>query len=222
MQNHCQFVRNCAVIPVKVPVPELLSRKPGSQDSRRRADVCGTCPYRLPTWLCTAITRVGLCLVYGGVSAGCGFYSNFVESRAFMAPRACRTAPLESFGYIVTRQGKLKRSNATSPRPSSTLFATPYTTHQHIMILTLSSESVRNTVFTDEHALPVFKSNTPFRLGFRTTTISRQMSDKPTMEDPIEVMGRIGWRCFGSSIFTIGGTRLESNAFLPRHGFFGR
>ncbi|KAI9567866.1 hypothetical protein HD554DRAFT_2104178 [Boletus coccyginus] len=88
------------------------------------------------------------------------------------------------------------------------------------MILTLSSQSVRNTVFTDEHGLPVFKSDTPFSLGFRTTTISRQTSNT-TMEDPIEVMGRINWRYFGSSIFTIGGTRLESNAFLPRHGFFG-
>jgi hypothetical protein len=90
------------------------------------------------------------------------------------------------------------------------------------MILTLSSESVRNTVFTDERGLPVFKSNTPFRLGFRTTTISRQTSSNSGMADPIEDMGRIAWHCFGSSIFTIGGTKLESNVFLPSHGFFGR
>jgi len=89
------------------------------------------------------------------------------------------------------------------------------------MILTLSSESVRNTVFTDERGLPVYKSTTPFRLGTRSTTISRQVSSESRSEDPIEVMGRIDWRCFGSSIFTIGGQRLESNAFLPRHGFFG-
>ena len=93
------------------------------------------------------------------------------------------------------------------------------------MILTLSSESVRNTVFTDESGLPVFKSDTPFRLGMRTTTISRQMTRTPNqsdMADPIEVVGRIAWHCIGSSIFTIGGTELESNVFLPRHGFFGR
>ena len=86
------------------------------------------------------------------------------------------------------------------------------------MILTLSSENVRNTVFTDEHGLPVFKSNTPFRLGVRTTSISRE---SPGMGDPIE-MGRIAWHCLGSSIFTIDGRRLESNVFLPRNGFFGR
>ncbi|KAG9312378.1 hypothetical protein JVU11DRAFT_6755 [Chiua virens] len=93
------------------------------------------------------------------------------------------------------------------------------------MILTLSSESVRNTVFTDERGLPVFKSTTPFRLGVRTTTISRQATpdESPGMDpDLIEVAGRIDWHCFGSSIFTIGGTTLESNVFLPRHGFFGR
>lgn len=90
------------------------------------------------------------------------------------------------------------------------------------MILTLSSESVRNTVFTDERGLPVFKSTTPFSLGVRTTTVSRQLSNQSRMDDPIEIMGRIDWHCFGSSIFTIGGTKLESNVFLPRHGIFGR
>lgn len=90
------------------------------------------------------------------------------------------------------------------------------------MILTLSSESVRNTVFTDERGLPVFKSNTPFRLGVRTTTISRQMSNNSGTADPIEVMGRIDWHCLGSSIFFLGGVKMESNVFLPSHGFFGR
>lgn len=93
------------------------------------------------------------------------------------------------------------------------------------MILTLSSESVRNTVFTDERRLPVFKSDTPFRLGVRTTTISRQItqtSNRSEIADPIEVVGQIAWHCIGSSIFTIGGTKLESNVFLPGSGFFGR
>lgn len=93
------------------------------------------------------------------------------------------------------------------------------------MILTLSSESVRNTVFADEHGLPVFKSDTPFRLGVRTTTISRRVEPTPNkseMDDHIEVAGRIDWHCFGSSVFTIGGTKLDSNVFLPRHGIFGR
>lgn len=87
------------------------------------------------------------------------------------------------------------------------------------MILTLSTEAVRNAVFTDERGLPLFKSATPFRLGVRTTTISRQTSNKA---DPIEVMGSINWHCIGPSIFKIGGRKLESNVFLPRHGFFGR
>jgi len=114
-----------------------------------------------------------------------------------------------------------QRRSVTSPRSLLALSPTSYTTHQHIMILTLSSSSVLNTVFTDERGLPVFKSDTPFRLGVRTTTISRQTSDRSKMEDPIEVVGRINWHYLGSSIFTIGGTKLESDAFLPSHGFFG-
>ncbi|KAG6372429.1 hypothetical protein JVT61DRAFT_7526 [Boletus reticuloceps] len=90
------------------------------------------------------------------------------------------------------------------------------------MTLTLSSESVRNTVFTDEHGLPMYKSTTPFRLGVRSTTISRHVASESRIEDPIEVVGRIDWHCFGSSIFTIGGMRLESSVFLPRHGLFGK
>lgn len=89
------------------------------------------------------------------------------------------------------------------------------------MILTLSSESVRDTVFMDEHGLPVFKSDTPLRLGVRTTTVSRQPPNGSGMEDPIE-MGRITWHHLGSTIFTIEGRRLESNVFLPKKGFFRR
>ena len=110
----------------------------------------------------------------------------------------------------------------TEPTRPLTLPAPSRTTHQHIMILTLSSESVRNTVFMDEHGLPVFKSDTPFRLGVRTTTLRRQMSTTLETDDSIEVVGRIAWNCIGSSIFTIGGEKLESNKFLPRHGIFGR
>ena len=99
--------------------------------------------------------------------------------------------------------------------------ATTRTTHYRIMILTLSSEGVRNTVFTDERGLPVFKSDTPFRLGGRTTTIHRQKSAEPGMDDS-EVMGQIAWNFIGSSIFTIDGKTLESNKFLPSHGILGR
>ncbi|KAH0835495.1 hypothetical protein J3R83DRAFT_9163 [Lanmaoa asiatica] len=96
----------------------------------------------------------------------------------------------------------------------------------HIMILALSSESVRNTVFKDENGLPLYKSDTPFRLlGARTTVICRhttRTSNNSEMDGPVEVVGCITWHCFGPSIFTIGGRELESNVFLPSHGFFGR
>jgi len=93
------------------------------------------------------------------------------------------------------------------------------------MILMLSCESVRNTVFMDEHGLPVFKSNTPFRMGVRTTTIARAImqADGGGTDGPTEaVMGSIEWNWFGSSKFTIGGTELESNVFLPSQGILGR
>ncbi|KAF9231076.1 hypothetical protein BU15DRAFT_56593 [Melanogaster broomeanus] len=91
------------------------------------------------------------------------------------------------------------------------------------MILTLSSESVRNAVFTNEYGQAVVVSDTPFRFGMRTTTISRQKTSpgRFQMNDHFEMVGQIDWHCWGSSIFRLGGRELESNVFLPRHGFFG-
>ncbi|KIJ61071.1 hypothetical protein HYDPIDRAFT_42854 [Hydnomerulius pinastri MD-312] len=92
------------------------------------------------------------------------------------------------------------------------------------MILTLSSEHVRNAVFTDEAGQAIFVSDTPFRFGMPKTTISRHRTSpgRFEMNDHFEVVGQIDWHMFGSSIFRIGGRELESSVFLPRHGIFGR
>ncbi|KIK93394.1 hypothetical protein PAXRUDRAFT_517454, partial [Paxillus rubicundulus Ve08.2h10] len=89
------------------------------------------------------------------------------------------------------------------------------------MILTLSSQNVRNTVFSNEYGQAVFVSDTPFRFGMRTTTINRHKAS-PGAQGHFAVVGQIDWHCWGSSIFKIGGSELESNVFLPRHGFFGK
>jgi len=89
------------------------------------------------------------------------------------------------------------------------------------MILTLSSQNVRNTVFSNEYGQALFVSDTPFRFGMRTTTINQHRAGPGTSGYFAEV-GQIDWHCWGSSIFKIGGKELESNVFLPRHGLFGK
>jgi len=96
------------------------------------------------------------------------------------------------------------------------------------MILTLSCEYVRNTVLMDEHGLPVFESNTPFRVGARKTTITQAIMQKGgeggTDGSTEAIVGTIEWdfQWFDSSKFTIGGTEIESNVFLPSRGILGR
>ncbi|KIK81274.1 hypothetical protein PAXRUDRAFT_156425 [Paxillus rubicundulus Ve08.2h10] len=93
------------------------------------------------------------------------------------------------------------------------------------MQLTLSSESVRNAVMTNESGQVLYKTSHPFRLkGMRTTTIQkiRPNADPVDMHDDFCVMGEIEWRLFGSSTFRINGQEMLSNNFLPRHGITGR
>ncbi|KAH0832240.1 hypothetical protein J3R83DRAFT_13214 [Lanmaoa asiatica] len=92
------------------------------------------------------------------------------------------------------------------------------------MLLTLSSESVRNTVFTNESGQVLYKSSHPFKLGMGTTTIQKIMSNADPMDmlDRFDVMGEIEWHLFVSSTFRINGEAMQSNDFIPRHGITGR
>ncbi|KIJ61070.1 hypothetical protein HYDPIDRAFT_177152 [Hydnomerulius pinastri MD-312] len=92
------------------------------------------------------------------------------------------------------------------------------------MRLTLSSESVRNTIVTNEDGQVLYKTSTPFSIGHGTTTIHkiRPNSDPSDMRDYFDVMGEIEWHLFGSSTFRINGQQMDSNDFLPRHGVMGR
>lgn len=92
------------------------------------------------------------------------------------------------------------------------------------MLLTLSSESVRNTIFTNESGQVLYKTSHPSKLGMGTTTIQKiaPNADPMDMRDQFDVMGEIEWRLFGSSTFRINGEEMRSNDFLPRHGITGR
>ncbi|KAF8552771.1 hypothetical protein OG21DRAFT_1511100 [Imleria badia] len=94
------------------------------------------------------------------------------------------------------------------------------------MLLTLSSESVRNTVFTNESGQVLYKTTHPFQFSVTlgTTTIHKIVpsADPTDMRDEFEVMGDIEWRLLGSSTFRINGEEMLSNNFLPRHGMMGR
>ncbi|KAF8552670.1 hypothetical protein OG21DRAFT_1415673 [Imleria badia] len=93
------------------------------------------------------------------------------------------------------------------------------------MRLTLSSESVRNTIFTNENGQVMYKTTHPHhKLGMGTTTLYKiKPNDDPTdMRDQFEVIGEIEWHLVGSSTFRLNGQEMQSNEFIPSHGIFGR
>ncbi|KAH7888166.1 hypothetical protein F5I97DRAFT_959797 [Phlebopus sp. FC_14] len=92
------------------------------------------------------------------------------------------------------------------------------------MILSLSSESVRNTIITNESGQVLYKTVTPFKFGSRTTTVYKIKSNaNPTdMQDQFEVMAEIEWHTFESSKFRINGQEVLTKEFIPRHGVTGR
>ncbi|KAG6372536.1 hypothetical protein JVT61DRAFT_7645 [Boletus reticuloceps] len=92
------------------------------------------------------------------------------------------------------------------------------------MQLTLSSESVRNAVFTNESGQVLYKTTHPYHIGMGTTTIHKiKANDDPMdMRDQFDVMGEIEWHLIGSSMFRLNGQDMQSNDFLPSHGILGR
>lgn len=93
------------------------------------------------------------------------------------------------------------------------------------MRLTLSSESVRNAVFTNDTGQVLYKTAHPFKpVGKATTTIYKIVpnADPMDMQDQFEVVGEIEWRSIGSSTFRIGGAEMQLNTFLRKHGVLAR
>ncbi|KAF8123563.1 hypothetical protein EV363DRAFT_1403819 [Boletus edulis] len=92
------------------------------------------------------------------------------------------------------------------------------------MQLTLSSESVRNAVFTNESGQVLYKTTHPHHIGMGTTTIHKiKPNDDPMdMRDQFDVMGEIEWHLIGSSTFRLNGQDMQSNEFLPSRGILGR
>ncbi|KAG6372075.1 hypothetical protein JVT61DRAFT_8784 [Boletus reticuloceps] len=92
------------------------------------------------------------------------------------------------------------------------------------MRITLSSESVRNAVFTNESGQVLYKTTHPHHIGMGTTTIHkiRPNDDPMDMRDQFDVMGEIEWHVIGSSTFRLNGQEMQSNEFLPSRGILGR
>ncbi|KAG1826807.1 uncharacterized protein BJ212DRAFT_1256309 [Suillus subaureus] len=94
-----------------------------------------------------------------------------------------------------------------------------------MILLTLSTEHVRNTVITNEQGQVIYKTETPFELaGVRTTTILKikPNDDQYHMQDQFDVLGEIEWHAFAPSKFRYGGTVVETKEFIPRRGLLGR
>ncbi|KAH7924511.1 hypothetical protein BV22DRAFT_501292 [Leucogyrophana mollusca] len=88
------------------------------------------------------------------------------------------------------------------------------------MRFTLSSEHVRNTIITNEQGQVVYKTDTPFKLGSRTTTVLkiRPNYDVSDMRDQFAALGAIEWHTFASSILRFGGEELKTKEFIPCSG----
>ena len=88
----------------------------------------------------------------------------------------------------------------------------------------LSSEYVRNTVITNEQGQIVYKTDTPFRFGTRTTTIHKikPNASRLSTHDQFEAIGEIEWHTFTSSKFRFGGSEVAAKNFIPSRGFTGR
>ncbi|KAG2058665.1 hypothetical protein BDR06DRAFT_949902 [Suillus hirtellus] len=93
-----------------------------------------------------------------------------------------------------------------------------------MILLTLSTEHVRNTVITNEQGQAIYKTDTPFRLGTRTTTIQKikPNDNRDHMYDQFDVLGEIEWHTFVSSKFRSHGTEVKADVFIPKRGFWGR
>ncbi|OAX34858.1 hypothetical protein K503DRAFT_697927 [Rhizopogon vinicolor AM-OR11-026] len=89
---------------------------------------------------------------------------------------------------------------------------------------TLSSERVRNTVITNEQGQIIYKTDTPFKFGTRTTTIYKikPNDDQSDMRDQFDIIGEIEWHTFTSSRFRFGGTEVATKEFIPSKGLTGR
>ena len=93
-----------------------------------------------------------------------------------------------------------------------------------MITFTLASEHVRNTVFTDENGLVIYMTDTPFRLGTRTTTIYKikPNSSRSDTRDQFDAIGEIEWHSFTSTKFRFAGIEVATNDFIPRRSFTRR
>ncbi|KAH7909214.1 hypothetical protein BJ138DRAFT_256042 [Hygrophoropsis aurantiaca] len=88
----------------------------------------------------------------------------------------------------------------------------------------LSSEHVRNTTVTNEHGQVVYRTDTPFKIGSRTTTVLKIRPNyaDADMRDQFAVLGAIQWHYIASSIFRFGGQEIQANEFIPASGILRR
>ncbi|KAG2110580.1 uncharacterized protein F5147DRAFT_574421 [Suillus discolor] len=93
-----------------------------------------------------------------------------------------------------------------------------------MILLTISSERVRNTIITNEQGQAIYKTDTPFRLGTRTTTIQKikPNDNRDHMHDQFDVLGEIEWHTFVSSKFRFHGTEVNTEEFIPKRGLWDR
>ncbi|KAH7909215.1 hypothetical protein BJ138DRAFT_1155810 [Hygrophoropsis aurantiaca] len=85
------------------------------------------------------------------------------------------------------------------------------------MRFTLSSEHVRSTTFTDEHGQVVYKSDTPFGLGSRSTKLHKTTSHG--LRHQSTTVGSIEWHTYSSTILRFDGSKVKTKDFIPSSGF---
>ncbi|KAF9021633.1 hypothetical protein BDZ89DRAFT_1071281 [Hymenopellis radicata] len=89
-----------------------------------------------------------------------------------------------------------------------------------------TSDTAINTLYSSSDGVPLYKTQTPMKLGSRTTTISRAVpSDIPTREGAEQtgeqrfaLLAQIDWKLKGPTVLRFGGKEVEAKSYLIKDG----
>ncbi|KAG6810702.1 hypothetical protein H0H92_010665 [Tricholoma furcatifolium] len=91
------------------------------------------------------------------------------------------------------------------------------------MHLYLSDRSPLNTILTNADGQVLYKVETPFTLGSRTSTVTRVIpndipgnEEEPSMQDRYEYFGEVEHNPISSSVLRFGGNQFETNTFFRK------
>jgi hypothetical protein len=91
-----------------------------------------------------------------------------------------------------------------------------------MIVLTLSSERICNTVITNEQGVAVYRTDNPLLSSVTTIHKLKPNAERYDMGDQFEVMAEIEWHTFTSTKVRFGGTEVDAKRFIESKGWTGR